>query len=481
MRVRKVTYNDAQHTSQNAIARALMTKPEKISRGLVHLGGKERDAYPLSFMTEGMGNATEQEVSKSNEIEWDVDVRRRKTRPLIKALGTTAGSTGKGFQTFKLVFPDKWFVRQYTLSVGGRNTQVRVMDEPVPGEGGYIYTVKIVGRDASEYIPDKYLEPGTMYGQMFANVEQSFSKGNASNWQAPATVRHKLSTTRKSYHCDGNSNNYVADFEFKLKNGQTTNLWMSYEEYQHYGSWMEEYEMQSWHGKQNYTEGGTTTMVGQSGEPIVTGPGLLEQIQNTDTRSILTEDKLKTTVGDVFFGMTDGYDREVTLFTGTGGMRDFDQAMKEYLNDNTYAQHNDRFFVNDSGEKVELGKYFKRYQHVDGHTINVVKVPLFDHGAKAQASPKHPKTGFPIESHRMVFVDQTSYGGENNLQMVYRRGRKMKRWAVAGSNTPEGFKGQDSYLRATDVDGHSVHFLKEGLICLKRFDTSIDLRADGVL
>ena len=103
----------------------------------------------------------------------------------------------------------------------------------------------------------------------------------------------------------------------------------------------------------------------------------------------------------------------------------------------------------------------------------MVKLPLFDHGAVAQARAKHPVTGYSLESYRMVFVDQSNYDGQNNLQMINKKGRESMRWCVAGSVIPRGFDGNSS--RASDVDGASVHMLKTAGIALRRFDTSLDI------
>ena len=108
------------------------------------------------------------------------------------------------------------------------------------------------------------------------------------------------------------------------------------------------------------------------------------------------------------------------------------------------------------------------------NTVNVVKVPMFDHGPVAQARAKHPVTGYSMESYRMIFVDQSNYDGQANVQMINKKGREMMRWAVAGSVVPRGFSGSDT--RASDIDGASVHMLKTAGIVLKRFDTSLDLQ-----
>ena len=111
-------------------------------------------------------------------------------------------------------------------------------------------------------------------------------------------------------------------------------------------------------------------------------------------------------------------------------------------------------------------------------TVNVVKVPMFDHGPVAQARSKHPVTGYSMESYRMIFVDQSNYDGQANVQMINKKGREMLRWAVAGSVVPRGFSGSDT--RASDIDGASVHMLKTAGIVLKRFDTSLDLECVAV-
>lgn len=475
MQVRKTTYNDTQFTDQNAIGRALVQSPEKITPALIHLSGKEEATFPLTFMSEGMGNTKE---IKSNQYEYDVMVRKRKTRPLLNNGVVSAGATGKGFAQFRLTFPDQWFIKDSVLTFES-GSQARIMEEPFAGDGGYVYTMQLVGNNPAEVIPDSDLQAGKLVASLFAPVGQSWSRGNRSNWQAPATVRHKLTTIRKSYQMDGNAENYVADFQFSVKGGKKTNMWMQWEEYQHMLSWLEEVESFLWYGKQNYDESGNTTMYDENGQPVIIGPGLLEQVQNKDTFSYLTEQKLKQVIGDVFYGMTDGKNRNLTLFTGTGGMRDFDSAMKDYVNNNEYAKYNDGVFVNDNGNSLKLGNYFTEYRHVDGHSVTMAYLPLYDHGGKAQAAAKHPITGFSLESHRMTFIDQTQYDGENNLQMVYRNGRQMKRWATSGSIVPNGFQGQTSYLRASDIDGASVHFLKEGSVVIKRPTTSIDLQCSA--
>ena len=418
------------------------------------------------MLTEGVGNT----VSIDRfEYEYRVKSHTQHIRPVLGSLGA---DQGQGGAIFTVTFPDKWFVFPYTL-VSQSGVLCRIMAEPRAVNGAYEYDLKLVNPSTTLVVPQADVTNGAMWGQLYANVGVDFSRGNASNWQAPGKVRNKITTVRKSYHMSGHAKDYVAEFTLPTKGGGSTNLWMDYEEYQHMLDFKEECEMYYWYGQKTYDSNGNTFMKDENGQPVIVGPGLFEQIVNTDTYSTMTETKLKNIIGDLFYQMTDANQKQVTLFTGTGGAREFDEALKNHFSTNTFKVGGENRFITGSGRNLGLTGYFTTYEHVDGHVINVVKIPLFDHGPVAQAREKHPVTGYSLESYRMVFVDQSNYDGQANLTMISKKGREMMRWCVAGSVVPRGFAATDT--RASDVDGASVHMLKTAGICLRRFDTSLDI------
>ena len=93
----------------------------------------------------------------------------------------------------------------------------------------------------------------------------------------------------------------MAEFSFPTKGGSTTKLWMDYEEYLHMLDFKEECEMYYWYGQKTYDSNGHTYMKDENGQPVIVGPGLLEQIVETDTYSTMTETKLKNIIGDLFY------------------------------------------------------------------------------------------------------------------------------------------------------------------------------------
>jgi hypothetical protein len=468
MKITKQYYNDRQMTDMNSLMNAMVLKPAELTPIITNLAGREDKKFPLSTLTQGVGNY---KVIDQLEYDYRVTTRVTQTRPLAQTNDTA--ELGKGGKPFVLSFPDRWFIKDYTL-MSQSMVQVRIMSEPVPNGSNYDYTVQLVKPHTDLFLPAEDATAGALFGQLYAPVGQDFSRGNASNWSSPSLIRHKLTTIRKSYQLSGNAKDAVAAFDLPKRGGGTTRFWMDYEEYQKWLQWMEEVEMFMWYAEQSYTEGGVTPMKDERGQPVTIGPGLLEQIINKDTYSVMTESKLEQVVGDLFYGMTDAQNMNVTLYTGTGGMREFDRAMKNKLSADSYRQFNDGKFVSGSGRELAMTGFFTRYEHVDGHTVNVVKVPLFDHGPVADARRKHPISGYSLESYRMVFVDQSTYEGEANLISVAKKNREFIRWGVAGSIVPNGFQGTD--LRASDIDGASVHYLKTCGICLRRFDTSLDLQ-----
>ena len=468
--VQKTFYNDTQMTDMNSLANALLSKPAELSPIITHLSGKDDKRFPLSFLTEGVGNV--KSIDRL-EYEYRVATQRLRTRPVASAPATT-NNLGIGGSSFEVSFPDKFFVFPYVL-ISQSGVQARIMKEPENRGGEYVYTLQLVNPSTTATMPGADVAAGALFAQMYAPVGVDFSRGNASNWETPGLVRNKLTTVRKSYHMSGNAKDYVAEFSLPTKGGSTTKLWMDYEEYLHMLDFKEECEMYYWYGQKSYDANGQTHMKDENGQPVIIGPGLLEQIVNKDTYSTMTETKLKNIIGDLFYGMTDASAKQVTLYTGTGGAREFDEALKNHFAGSAVAfkTGGENRFITGSGRNLGLTGYFKSYEHVDGHTVNVVKLPLFDHGAVAQARAKHPTTGYSLESYRMCFVDQSNYDGQNNLQMISKKGREMMRWCVAGSVVPRGF--DSSSARASDVDGASVHMLKTAGIALKRFDTSLDI------
>lgn len=140
MQVLKTYYNDAQMTDTNSLVNALMERPEEISPIITHLAGREEKKFPLSFLTEGVGNT--RSIDRY-EYEYRVKTHEINVRPVI-----TSSGVGTGGSIFTVTFPDKWFVFPYTL-VSQSGVLARIMSEPTSDGSGWKYSLKLVSPDQS--------------------------------------------------------------------------------------------------------------------------------------------------------------------------------------------------------------------------------------------------------------------------------------------------------------------------------------------
>lgn len=463
------TWNESMKTNDSSLARQLLLQPEKITPVLTYLMGNEDNRFPLHYLSEGMRSTMEIE---GDEYEYDVIGRIFKAVPLAAAV--TVVNAGIGFGEFVMTFNEGIFPNKYTI-ISPRGYQLVITDRKNIGSQ-WQYKVKIAGaKSASEFIPASELGAGALYSLGWYSAASSGSRGSESTSTAPFKVRGDVSTIRKSYAWEGNVKYRGAKgVELGTKGGGTKQLWWSFEEWQHNLSFRRECESNYWYSKSNRDINGQINERDEEGNPIYRGSGLLEQIVNKDTYSELTAEKIKQTIRDTFFGMSDAQNKQITLFTGTGGRDAFDQAMKAELLGAGYIKLTDNRFVTGSGRNLQLGGYFDTYQHVDGYNINVVTNRLYDDGP-ASKGLFHPKTGLPLESYRMTFVDTSVYDGASNLMMITKKGRSMVRAMVKGMNeVSQNLSGND--VVATDKDASSLHMMKTGQVVLRRFNTSIDLQ-----
>lgn len=464
----KEFYNTKAHTESNSLAVALHSQPDLISRKIVNTTGLATSKSTLLTLTEGIGNV---EYINGHEYEYPIESREKKARPVTS--DTVETSTG----VYKLTFSERWFIPSYVV-VSGSGVLLRLSDEePLNTGSGFEYTATSLTDEVASSLPAKDKLTGSRFAQMFSPAAYDFSRGNASNWKAPALIKDRVGVLRKSYSIGGGAANYVSRYELKTKDGKTVSLWAPYEEHVHYNKFKEECYNYYIYSKSSYdSDFIVKKLFDNSNRPIHMPPGLLAQIAYKDTYSVMTRKKLDDILTTLYFGMDDSFHRHLVVVTGSGGIREFHNSFAQDLEQKVWQRNDSPIFYNDKGGQLTLGKYFTQYQHIDKKLLTIIHDPLLDLGSVAEASHKHPITNLPLESYRMIFIDNSRYEHGNNLCMISRRNRSLVRWHVSGSTTPTGDKGNTTVSRGSDVDGYSVHYLKESQLVLKRFNTSFDLQ-----
>jgi hypothetical protein len=468
-------WNESMKSNDASFSRLINSQPDKIAPVLTRMMGAESSRFPLMYLSEGMQAIQEVEA---DEFEYDVVGRMMKAVPLqAPPSGSYASNFGVSYTEATLYFAEGIFPVGYTI-LSPNGYQLRITSR-TNDNGAWAYRVKLVAKNASEFLPATELASGSLYALGWNAVASFGSFGSLSTSTAPVKVRGDVGTIRKGYAYEGNIKYRKAKtVQLDTKGGGNREMYWPYEEYQHNLSFRVECETNFWYSKSNRDAYGVINERDEQGNPIVRGSGMFEQISNKDTYGTLTADKIDQTLRDAFYGMSDAENKVVTLFTGVGGRFVFDQAMKTELSNRGYIKLTDNKFVGGSGYKLSLGGFFDTYEHVDGYKVIIKTASLFDNGPQALASPRHPNyPNLPLESFRMTFVDTSTYDGMSNLTMVSKKGRSMLRGMVKGIN--EAASGTDftaNDIISTDKDGSSVHFLKAGQVVLRRFNTSIDLQ-----
>lgn len=467
-------------------------KPSELSRKLTYILGDYTKQYPLASMTSGSVGynkdlkGTQQEL---DDIQYTYPVMGSDTKVSVvsNTFYQAGDKPGIGNGEFFIDFDDNWIKRFYIIQ-SEHGIQAWVQEDPIKQANGWRYKVTLSSAGPDEFCPLTELQAGTRWVDLFTAVPESESRSTESRMVAPGSYKNQMGIMRAGMSWAGNSANKMMNITVKAANGKDTSVWMDLFMWQFEKEWLSQCEHQYWYSRYNRQANGVINLKDVlTGKVVPIGSGLLEQITNKSTYSTLTYQGLQNKIGDALFGQTDGDNMTITLMTGKGGMRAIDTAMKregiKFLT--TFGGGNiaDKF-VTGSGNDLMLGGFFNGFYHIDGYTIKVKHNPLFDHGKVAKASPRHPETGLPLESYRMVFIDDNDYDGQANLRVVTQKGRTLLDGVVKGlTPMPKsleikggGNSDLNSALLSTEVDKSSYTRLSVQGIQLLRANKCFDMQ-----
>jgi len=471
-------------------------KPAELTMKLTWLLGDSTKSFPLAMATmgdivsgDGGFKKTNAKVKELEDIQFTWPVMSRLNKACPVAVTNSSANQGIGNSQFNITFTDNWIKRNYMIE-SPLGIQAYVIGDPVKVSEGFQYTLQLNAVADSVICPSSELVAGVLWSDLNTFNAESESRGTEFKRVAPGKYKNQMSIIRMSHQWAGNSANRVMSITIE-HGGKSMRLWMDFEQYQFERAWLEEVEHMFWYSRYNRRSNGEIPLKDVlTGKVIPTGAGILEQINNYATYTRLTYSFLQNVVANAFFGQSDTDGLAITLYTGRGGMREFDRAMKEAGTiQNILAQGAGaaatKFIKGDSNYDLVSTGFFSAMYHIDGYYIKVKHNPIFDYGRRAVKAPLHPETGFPLESYRMVFIDDGMFDGEPNLQFVAEKGRRMLHGVVSGlTPLPKQYKiiqgiqnlnGGDLALISSDIDSSSYHRLATGGVTLRRGNTSLHL------
>lgn len=471
-------------------------KPDELSAKITWLLGSSDKMYPIATMAEGniadytkrSGEAIlKKSVTKElDDMQYHYPVLSRtdKAVGIATNLYSTGDTPGLGNSYFVIPFTDNW-IKRFHIIESPRLVQARVMADPVKRGDYWEYTCQLDPADAAEYCTLTELQAGTLWTDITTSSPESGSTGTEFRRVAPGKKKNQMSVIRHSHAWAGNAANKVMHYTIEA-DGKEIKGWMDWENFLFEREWLSKKENAYWYNRYNRQSDGTIAIKDLlTGKVIPRGAGILEQIPNYYTYSVLTYKKLQNTVRDALFSQGDTRGMSVTLLTGTGGIQEFNNALKqsgsvEVIPSNVILT-GEKFISGSTPYNLALGGFYDRMYHIDGYDIKVKYNAIFDMGKRALKSPKHPQTGLPLESYRMVFIDDMDFDGEPNIVHVTQTGRSLIDGIVPGMTPmPKNFKsmaGGDNgtMFKATDKDESSYHRLSVCGVEIRRASRCIHL------
>ena len=458
--VSRGNYDDRGYSNEETIAHLMLAKPEEINNVLTYTYGMDDDRFPLTFLTEGQGGAGVVDIAT---VQWTwKTMGRMKFNDFVLYFNIANTTPGKGGSMFEVEFKTHWLIEQYGLIAPDGVTQVRIMKDLGEGpHGGYLYRLKLTNPDPNAYVDLDNLKAGKYWSMTAPTISESYSKGNRSNVMGPGKMQSQLEFHRYSKEIAGNISNVIVTYEFKTKDGGTTNLWINEEMRQHDIQCRIMDEERLWLAEYNRDVNGEIHLIDpDNGQPIPHTAGM-QQIcreSNYDTYGeVLTLNKIERTIGDVLDKDTDTGSMEVVLACGKGFSQDFDMAIRNDARSEGFATPLGDKMIEDFEGGLSYGKYFRRYKTVDGHVITLKHLPFLDNGTIAENAKAngmiHPRSGLPITSHQAFLVDLSTYQGVRNVRKVRQKGQIYKAGVLKGlTDIPASWGAVPTNSISTEID-----------------------------
>ena len=428
----------ANMTDLNHLGAALIAKPHVFESVMTKLFTATR--YSDNPMTYILSSTAKEEEITSNEWEWGL--RTGSTRPLVvvENVEPVANTTpGKLKQTFKIKLDENWFVPGDIIHPGTTNKkyQVRIQEEPYRHGKGWVYTVRLMSDNGTDFLPVTYLSPGTQWAKLFSQYEEAGEQSGSTQYSLPITLRNRLSRFRKKYQITGDAHNQVLAVKVPDPNGKMHDTWIKYAEVEYWMQWYKELERGYWYSRS------TDSVLGANGRPIYSGPGIQEQLEDSHIHRYthLTATLIEEYLMDIFYSrVKPGGQRKIKAFTGEYGMIIFHRAIQDWMEKKGFIQVVDQLFIDKTtspynDQALAAGYQFVKYRMANGAELELIHNPLYDD--REINFEIDPVTGYPTESMRFTFLDFSGEKGESNVKRIKKKGG-MSLIYTAGLITPYG-------------------------------------------
>lgn len=466
--------------SNNLVAAGLVKGPAVLSQTIDNLyemvNGDDNlvsvvDKYPTIY--------TDQEV-----YEWMLRGSSERNIPLVKAtyeapVGTevditsaTTATIGANFQPFYLYFAEKWFSAPSVLG-GLRPEDYLVIIKENPTQVGSLwrYKVTVYGNSNSLSMPIEELVSGVPYGQMFAPVEKDFSlRGSDIQFESFYKLQNTISYFSKSTEVPGSmiamGKNIPLAYAFQDDKGKTQTAWIDKLGWEFYVQFRRDYARALLYGKSTIGADGSSNLFGESGNPLLQGYGLYEQMNgsNLGFYNIFNLDGFTDFLSAVSYNKLPEDSRKFLVTTGQFGAIQFHKAAQ--MKGATIPWLRSDVNFSDGGHTLDE-KQIKKYIFLNGIEINIMIDPMLDSPITA-GKMLHPQGGY-VSSYIYNIWDFGTTQGEPNIAKVNIKGMEEYIKYLPGFRDPysAGGLGQNMAMVASMKDGYEIRAMKIGSVRIK--------------
>jgi|TARA_R110002110_G_scaffold175861_2_gene379641 hypothetical protein len=428
----------------NSLVTNLLKYPE-ISKAMI----RQFPQYSLTYFLEGTGRFAKEALIGDSAFKWSV--LGRLNRPST-CTGTQVG-TGAANASLVVEFVEN-YLNPNDIVRFKDGSQAILLDGGSPSAGGTSYIMKLQTNDVAATLATSNTAAGETANTAGSVFEEGSNKG-FENHVFPDWHVNYLTTSRKAKSITGTA---LTDVTWIENNGQR--LWYFTDQNLVMEEYLYQLELSRWYGRSTMDANGVSQVVDSKGSALISGDGLLAQIDsaNTDTYSgDLTEDVIVDFIANLSLN-SGKKNNQWMVFTGTAGKVAFHKAMRDLV-----FQGNSLIYDMDSGRNLELGVHYTTYNAL-GHRITLVHNPLFDD--PQLHTDLDPISGYPKESYRMVFMDMGVSNGESNIEVKVKGAGGVDRGMIVkyipGMVNPFD---QKSMVASNAKDGFTCEVLSEsGLI-----------------
>ena len=422
----------------------------------------------------------EMEVAKSGEYRWKLKGTNERNIPLIKATIDEAGATivtdthkaGLKAGIFYLWFnEDLFYATSVLTSLHPELYSVRCMGEGVQIGNVYRFAVQLTTSSDTLFVPASELLSGSRWVENYGLVEQSLSiRGNSLSFNTPFDMWNTTSMLRKNYFVPGDmidaGENYPLRFDFMNDKGQKFSKWLPYLDWEFFNQFRRDKARLLLNGKSTVLSNGNSALKGESGNPIVAGFGLYEQMNggNLLTYNKFSVKALEKFILDITYNKTSQDKRKMILSTGTYGAAQFHESIMNLTSGSPYKDinsYNRNFKGMDTWEEGQI----INYKGILGVEMSVVIDAMKDD--TNYNTMMHPNGG-PVSSYIYDIFDFGTTNGEANIQKVKIKGNEEMYGYIPGMRDPYNPYNNLTTPRmmATSKDGYDVFKAWQGGVCI---------------